>query len=160
MLLISKFHILFLLQQPHKQNVSSPPRWPGYETSSCHKSSCLPWLWPRTFKCTSDIPTPFPCVAPWPPVLSLLHVASLSLLASHALLSQPPCSLPDMIPSHPWWLCFSKTRECKNLCFFALLWPLLWPNLTGYLNRIKNNHDETNLSHHCIKVQPSSCTCL
>lgn len=33
-----------------------------------------------------------------------------------------------------------------------LLCPLLWPNLTGHLNRIKNNHDETNLSHHCMKV--------
>lgn len=126
-LLLSKLHILLLLQQPHKQNASSPPRWPGDETSSCHKSSFLPWLWPRTFKCTSEIPS---CLflAPWLLVLSLVHVSSLSLLASHALLSQPPCSLPDMIPSYLWWLCFFKTRECNKLCLPSLVAKPDWPS--------------------------------
>ena len=159
-LLISKFHILLLLQQPHKQNVSSPPRWPGYETSSCHKSSCLPWLWPRTFKCTSDIPSHlFLVLHPDPQcchfsmclhsLFWLLMLCWVNLLAASLIwsLHTPGDSLS------------LRPESVKNYAC-PLLWPLLWPNLTGHLNRIKNNHDETNLSHHCIKVHTSSGTCL
>ena len=151
-LLISKLHILVLLQQPHKQNVSSPPRWPGDETSSCHKPSFLPWLWPGTFKCTSEIPSClFLVLHPDSPcchfsmclhsLFWLLMLCWVNLLAASLIWSLHTSG--DSVSLRPESVI---NYACLLLC------PLLWPNLTGHLNRIKNNHDETNLSHHFIKV--------